>query len=153
MHSSNMATEDHSAAEKTTESTRVLVVDDDVETTDLLKVILKPHAFDVITTNSGQEGIDLARSTSPDVMIVDLLMPEVDGLKVCNEVRQFSNVPILVLSAVSKPGIVAQALDEGADDYLTKPMKSSVLVAHLNRLARRARAELEASRGNGKYRV
>ena len=62
-------------------------------------------------------------------------------------------MPVLVLSAVNNPGMVAQALNSGADDYLTKPMKSSVLIAYLNKLARRGRAELEAHRGNEKYRL
>lgn len=132
--------------------TRVLIVDDDSETTDLLKLILEPNAFEVVTATSGREGVDIARKLNPDVMIVDLLMPDVDGLKVCRQVRQFSSVPILVLSAVSKPGIVAQALDEGADDYLIKPIKNNVLVASLKKLTRRARAEQEVET-NGIYRM
>lgn len=123
--------------------TRVLIVDDDVETTDILKLILEPNAYEVVTAASGREGVDLARKLNPDVMIVDLLMPDMDGLNVCRQVRKFSSVPILVLSAVSKPGIVAQALDEGADDYLIKPMKNNVLVASLKKLTRRARVEQE----------
>jgi len=129
---------------------KVLVIDDDVETTDLLKIILEPNAFEVLAAHSGPEGLDLVRETDPDVIILDLLMPGMDGLMVCKELRQFSNVPILVLSAVSRPGIVAQALNEGADDYLTKPMKSSVLIAHLNKLARRAKAEKVASQASAK---
>ena len=133
--------------------TRVLVVDDDSETTDLLKILLESNAFEVITTTSGQEAVKLAQKRMPEVMIVDLLMPDMDGLSVCKEVRKFSNVPILVPSAISKPGIVAQALEAGADDYLIKPMKGNVLIAYLNRLARRARAELEVSRADGVYRM
>jgi len=132
--------------------TRVLVVDDDNDTTDLLKIILTPSAFKVITANSGQEGVELARKLSPDVMVVDLFMPGMDGLMVCKEVRKFSNVPILVLSAVGKPGVAEQALDEGADDYLIKPMNNKVLIASLNKLTRRARAEQAAiQQSNGEH--
>ena len=127
--------------------TRVLVVDDDIEMTDLLKIILEPNSFEVFAANSGADGIQLAEQISPDVMILDLHMPEMDGWEVCHEIRQFSQVPILILSAISKPGMAARALDEGADDFLLKPMTSSVLVALLKKLARRARAEQEASRG------
>ena len=74
-------------------STRVLVVDDDFDTTELLKIVLEPNAFEVIAVNSGQEGIELARKTNPDVMVVDLLMPGTDGMKVCREVRRFSKFP------------------------------------------------------------
>ena len=71
-------------------------------------------------------------------------MPETDGLQACKAIRQFSNVPILVLSALNNPGLIAMALDEGADDFLSKPVPSGVLVAHLNTLARRARTTREA---------
>jgi DNA-binding response OmpR family regulator len=120
-------------------SVRVLIVDDDPETTDLFKILLEPQRFEILTANSGSQGVDLARQENPDVMVVDLFMPEMDGLSVCKEVRKFSNVPILMLSAISKPGLLSQAIEEGADGYLLKPMKSSVLIANINRLARRER--------------
>jgi two-component system KDP operon response regulator KdpE len=130
--------------------TRVLVVDDDTEMTELLKIILGPQNFELFAANSGSEGIEFARKLNPDVIILDLSLPDMDGWLVCTEIRKFSPVPILVLSAISKPGMVAQALDAGADDYMLKPMTSGVLIAHLNRLARRARAEQEAS-GRSKF--
>lgn len=133
--------------------TQVLIVDDDKETTDLLRIILESDSFEVTTATSGRDGVRLAREIDPDVMIVDLLMPGMDGLKVCREVRKFSNVPILVLSAVNKPRVAAQALDEGADDYLIKPMKNNVLIACLNKLTRRARAEQEIGKSNGLFRM
>jgi len=126
-------------------TTRVLFVDDDQNTTDLFKIVLSSSEFEVLTASSGPDGIEMARQFSPDVMVVDLLMPEMDGLMVCKEMRKFSNVPIIILSAVSRPGIVEQALDEGADDYLTKPMNRNLLVASINRLARRARVEQVSS--------
>ena len=66
-----------------------------------------------------------------------LLMPEMDGWEICKEVRSFSQVPIIVLSALNDPSMVASVLDAGADDYLTKPTPSRILVAHINRLTRR----------------
>jgi DNA-binding response OmpR family regulator len=69
------------------------------------------------------------------------MMPGMDGWQVCSEVRSFSDVPILILSALDSPGMVASALDAGADDYLVKPVPSGVLLAHLNNLVRRALAE------------
>lgn len=125
--------------------TRILVIDDDQAMTEMLRLVLEPNAFEVHEAHSGQEGIEAARHMNPEVVVLDLLMPGMDGWEVCKEIRSFSQVPILVLSAISKPGIVARALDEGADDYLLKPMPSSVLIAHLKRLARRARAEQEAN--------
>lgn len=119
--------------------TRVLIIDDDRETTDLFKVILEPNDFDVLVANSGQEGVRLARSMQPDVLVVDMLMPDMDGLAVCQEVRRFSNAPILMLTAFGKPSVMEQALDEGADDYLIKPLSNTLFIASLNKLARRAR--------------
>ncbi len=132
-------------------STKVLIVDDDSDTTDLLKIILEPNGFKVIVANTGRQGIELARNLDPDVMVVDLLMPDMDGLKLCREVRQFSNMPILILSAVSRPNVAEEVLNSGADDFLVKPMSSGVLIASLNRLARRARAEHQTQLSNGNY--
>jgi DNA-binding response OmpR family regulator len=125
--------------------TRILVIDDDQAMTEMLRLVLEPNAFDVQVAHSGPEGIESTRQLNPEVVVLDLLMPGMDGWEVCREIRKFSQVPILVLSAISKPGIIARALDEGADDYLLKPMPSSVLIAHLKRLARRARAEQESN--------
>ncbi len=128
--------------------TRVLVIDDDQAMTEMLRLVLEPNAFDVHEAHSGPEGIEAARQLKPEVIVLDLLMPGMDGWEVCEEIRTFSQVPILVLSAISKPGIIARALDAGADDYLLKPMPSNVLIAHLKKLARRARAEQETSKPN-----
>jgi len=131
--------------------TRILVIDDDQAMTEMLRLVLEPNAFEVHEAHSGPDGIEAARSLNPEVVVLDLLMPGMDGWEVCKEIRTFSQVPILVLSAISKPGIVARALDEGADDYLLKPMPSSVLIAHLKKLARRARAEQESSNSDFNY--
>jgi DNA-binding response OmpR family regulator len=120
-------------------TTSILVVDDDWASTDLLRIILEPKDFKVITANSGREGVEMARSLAPDVMIVDLYMPDMDGLSVCRQVRRFSNVPILILTAQGKPDMLAKVLNEGADDYLVKPLNNNLLIASINRLARRAR--------------
>jgi len=125
--------------------TSVLVIDDDVAMTEMLKAILEPKAFEVMTAKTAEEGISAAKIRNPDVVVLDLYMQEVDGWQVCRSIRQFSKVPILVLSALNKPGAVAQALDEGADDYLIKPVPSGVLIAHLKNLIRRSRAEKQAS--------
>jgi two-component system KDP operon response regulator KdpE len=131
--------------------TRILVIDDDQAMTEMLRLVLEPSSFDVYEAHSGPEGIEATRQLNPEVVVLDLLMPDMDGWEVCKEIRTFSQVPILVLSAISKPGIVARALDEGADDYLLKPMPSSVLIAHLKRLARRARAEQESTNNDINY--
>ncbi len=125
-------------------STRILVIDDDKVLTDMLKISLEPDSFDVITANSGEEGLTAARQQRPEVIILDLVMPGVNGWQIGKAIREFSRVPILVLTALDKPEVVTSALDEGADDFLIKPVSTEILVAHINNLSRRARAEMEA---------
>lgn len=124
---------------------RVLVIDDDKVLTDMLEISLDPVYFNVITANSGESGLAAARTQKPDVIILDLVMPGVNGWQIGKAIREFSNIPILVLSALDKPEVVTSALDEGADDFLLKPVSMEILVAHLNKLTRRARAEMEAT--------
>lgn len=116
---------------------KILVIDDDTAVTDLLSVLLRSQGFEVVSTNNSTDGVSLARQEQPDMIILDLMMPEMDGWEVCRAVRAFSQVPIIVLSALNDPSMVASVLDAGADDYLTKPTPSRVLVAHINRLLRR----------------
>ena len=115
----------------------VLTIDDDPAITDLLSVLLTATGFDVIVANSGAEGLRLIKEQAPRLVVLDLMMPDMDGWQVCRAVRAFSSVPILVLSALDEPSIVASILDLGADDFLVKPVPSAVLVAHLNKLTRR----------------
>jgi DNA-binding response OmpR family regulator len=117
---------------------KILVIDDDVAMTELLKMLLMPTHSIVIAANSGAEALQLAGETAPDIYILDLMMPDMDGWQVCEAIRKFTNAPILVLSALDNPGTVAKALDAGADDYLIKPVPSGILIAHINNLFRRA---------------
>jgi len=126
---------------------KILVIDDDFAMTELLKLLLMPTHSIVITANSGAEGLELSKEEYPDLFILDLMMPEMDGLQVCETIRKFSIAPILVLSALDNPGMVAKALDAGADDYLIKPVPSGVLIAHINNLVRRATVQYNISIG------
>ena len=116
---------------------KILVIDDDAAVTDLLSLLLKSQGFDVISTNSSTDGLNLIRDEQPDMVVLDLMMPEIDGWEICRSVRSFSQVPIIILSALNDPSMIASVLDAGADDYLTKPTPSRVLVAHINRLVHR----------------
>lgn len=116
---------------------KVLAIDDDPAMTELLSLLLKTHGFEVLMADNGTDGVKIIREQTPDIVILDLMMPMMDGWDVCKTVRSFSNVPIIILSALNSPGLVASALDAGADDYLIKPVPSGVLVALLNRLIKR----------------
>lgn len=115
----------------------VLLIDDDPEVAVTLRTLLRGQDFDIQPVFGGREGISACREGEPDVVILDLLMPELDGWQVCEEIRSFSEVPILILSALGSPGSVARALDSGADDYLIKPVHASLLASRLRTLARR----------------
>ena len=128
----------------------VLTIDDDIAITELLSMLLQTHGYAVLTANSGESGIRIIEDKKPDVVILDLMMPGMDGWQVCKQTRRFSNVPILILSALDDPSMIASALDAGADDYLVKPVSSKILVAHINKLIRRT-GILEEPNGNLAY--
>jgi DNA-binding response OmpR family regulator len=115
---------------------KILVIDDDVAITELLSMLLRTHGFDVIVTNSGADGIHLAEEITPNVVLLDLMMPDKDGWQVCKAIRSSSNVPILILSAINDPSVVASVLDAGADDFLVKPVPTGVLIAHIRKMVR-----------------
>lgn len=112
----------------------ILLIDDDTEMGLMLRTQLHGQDYQVRAVFSGREGIEVCRQSAPDIVILDLLMPEIDGWDVCQQIRSFSDVPILVLSALGAPGNVARALDAGATDYLIKPVHSSLLSTRLRML-------------------
>jgi DNA-binding response OmpR family regulator len=116
---------------------KILVIDDDPAMTDLLKLLLRPAAQTIIAANSGLEGIRIIKELIPDIIILDMMMPEMSGVEVCHKVREFTKIPILILSALDSPGMVVSALEAGADDYLIKPTTIGMLLAHINKLMRR----------------
>ena len=116
---------------------KILVIDDDSAVTDLLSLLLRSQGFAVTATTNSTEGLSIIRENAPDVVVLDLMMPEMDGWQICKAVRDFSQVPIIILSALNDPSMIASVLDAGADDYLTKPTPSRVLIAHINRLVHR----------------
>ncbi|HSB65232.1 MAG TPA: response regulator transcription factor [Anaerolineales bacterium] len=117
--------------------TKLLVFDQDTLGENFLKQMLKPDGFEIIKVSSNTDGLLASRSLKPDVIVINLMQPPANGWKICRKLREFSQVPILVLAAVSDPHIIALWLDAGADDYLTKPFSTEVLVAHLQKLTRR----------------
>jgi DNA-binding response OmpR family regulator len=116
---------------------KILVIDDDQAMTDLLEILLEPLSSEVIKANTGLDGVELAKENHLDVILLDLMMPDVDGWQICKQIRDFSQVPILILSALDNPGMIAEALNVGADDYLIKPVTKGMLIARINKLMRR----------------
>lgn len=119
-------------------ATKLLIIDDNPSITDMLELVLPPEGFDVTTVNSGQDGIEVTRELNPDVVVLDLMMPGIDGWRVCKEIRTFSQVPILILSAVVDTEEVSKAIDVGANDYLVKPAPLDKLINQVKSLVENA---------------
>jgi len=117
---------------------KILVIDDEEQIRRALKSILSARHYDVILAVDGDEGIDLAIDHTPDLIVLDLTLPGMSGLEVCRELRTWYNGPILVLSVRSGDPDKIDALDLGADDYLTKPFSAGELLARIRALLRRA---------------
>jgi two-component system KDP operon response regulator KdpE len=117
---------------------RVLVCDDEPQILRALRVILRDAGFEVVTAQTAQEALDIAVLRAPNAAIIDLILPDGDGIDVCRSIREWSEMPILVLSAVGEEGEKIRALDAGADDYVTKPFAPGELIARLNAALRRA---------------
>lgn len=115
---------------------KILVINDDHAMTELLLLLLQPSSS-VQAAATEKAGVQLAHEQIFDLILVDLLTQQANGWDVCRQIRQFSRVPILILSALDNPGSVAAALDAGADDYIIKPVTSGCLMAHINRLVSR----------------
>ena len=115
---------------------RVLVVDDEPGIGNILRIKLRFHGYEVITTTSGAEAIELIRTQKPDIVLLDILMPDVTGMDVLDRVRAFSQVPIIVFTA--KPDIAQFALKNGANDSIAKPFNPDQLVAKLESVLSKA---------------
>jgi two-component system, OmpR family, KDP operon response regulator KdpE len=120
---------------------RILVCDDEPQILRALRVILRDAGFEVVTAASAEEALDAASVHPPDAAILDLVLPDGDGVGVTREIREWSEMPILVLSAVGEEAEKIRALDAGADDYITKPFGPGELVARLNAVLRRTDGE------------
>ncbi len=119
---------------------RVLVCDDELQILRALKVILRDAGFEVIGSASAQEALDAAAVKNPDAAILDLVLPDGDGVEVCRSIREWSAMPIIVLSAIGEEAQKVRALEAGADDYVTKPFSPAELTARLTRALERAGA-------------
>jgi two-component system KDP operon response regulator KdpE len=121
---------------------RILIVDDERQITRVLRTSLQSSGYEVTVANNGMEAFDLFKSVSPDLVITDLSMPEMDGLELTRALRAISEVPIIVLSVREQEPIKVAALDEGADDYVTKPFSMQELLARVRaNLRKGARVE------------
>lgn len=120
------------------ERQRILVVDDEPQITRVLRTTLSSHGYTIRTAGDGDEALEIMREWAPDLIITDLAMPNMEGLELCRRVRAKSPVPIVVLSVRGEEKTKIEALDSGADDYVTKPYGPDELLARVRALLRRA---------------
>ena len=120
---------------------KVLVVDDDAKTVELVKLYLNRDGYRVITAYDGVEALRLARESHPDLIVLDLMLPGVDGLEICRILRDESDVPIIMLTAMTTDQDRLTGLDMGADDYVTKPFSPRELAARVRAVLRRIPGE------------
>lgn len=116
---------------------KILIVEDEKEISNLVKDYLTASNYDVIVANDGEEGIEKFRSESPDMAILDIMLPKVDGFEVCRTIRQESRIPIIMLSARKEDTDKILGLGLGADDYITKPFSPRELIARVQSHLRR----------------
>ena len=126
-------------------TTKILVVDDEPRYLRLLEANLRTEGYEVISAQDGLQAIELFSASPTDMILLDVMMPKLDGFAVCQRIRQFSNVPIIMLTAKGEEQDRVRGLDMGADDYLTKPFSATELLARVRAVLRRSQASKDVS--------
>lgn len=117
---------------------KLLIADDDPSIAEALAASFPPSTFTIIPAYSAREALYLIHTVAPDIVVMEMTMPDLPGIELCKAIRDVSEAPILVISALDRPDIIVAALEAGADDYLVKPFTNNMLVAHVMKLARHA---------------
>jgi two-component system response regulator VicR len=123
---------------------KILVVDDEVPVTDLIKYNLEKALYQVLVAHDGESALQIARDSHPDLILLDLMLPRIDGLDVCRELRKTSQVPIIMVTARGEEADRVIGLELGADDYLTKPFSMRELMARIKAVLRRNQPSTES---------
>ncbi|MEU0525936.1 two-component system response regulator CseB [Streptomyces niveus] len=142
----------HPSPPATAAEARLLLVEDDEVIRNTVRMLLERYGFTVSTAHDGLTGLEMFRETDPDLLLLDVMLPDLDGIGLCRRVRELSLAPILMMSARGDALDVVAGLEAGADDYVVKPCESAVLVARIRSLLRRASftpALTGAGAGNG----
>ncbi|MGV3721161.1 MAG: response regulator [Actinomycetota bacterium] len=117
---------------------RMLIIEDDPDTQQMLTMILRSEGYDVLTAGNGPLGLELLRKMGPDLVILDWMLPGMEGIEVCKRAREFSSVPVIMLTAKTASADKVAGLDTGADDFLAKPFEPEELLARIRAQLRRS---------------
>ena len=123
---------------------KILVVDDDTNICELLRLYLTKEGYQVTTANDGEEGLDKFNQVKPDMVLLDVMMPKMDGLEVCRRIRKLGNTPVMMLTAKGETFDKVLGLELGADDYMVKPFDTKEVVARIKAVLRRCRPDKAA---------
>ncbi len=127
---------------------KILVVDDDTNICELLRLYLEKEGYTVIIANTGMQAVKSFAELQPDLMLLDIMLPELDGWQVCREIRKYSNKPIIMLSAKGETFDKVLGLELGADDYITKPFEAKEVLARIKAVLRRTAGTAAAPEAN-----
>lgn len=130
--------------------TKILVVDDDRNICELLKLYLENDGYTVFVANDGQEAVEMFQSKAPELVLLDIMLPKMDGWQVCREIRKTSNTPIIMLTAKGETFDKVLGLELGADDYVTKPFDAKEVMARVKAVLRRASGSNDAEENSKK---
>ena len=124
---------------------KILVVDDDLNICELLKLYLENDGYVVYTANDGKQAVDMFKNKTPDLVLLDIMLPKMDGWQVCREIRKTSGVPIIMLTAKGETFDKVLGLELGADDYVVKPFDTKEVMARVKAVLRRTKGDSEAT--------
>lgn len=120
---------------------KVLIVDDDENIVELMRINFMKEGFDTCTANDGERAVELFKTETPSIVILDVMMPKMDGWQVCREIRRISNIPIIMLTAKGETFDKVLGLELGADDYMVKPFETKELIARVKAVLRRSESK------------
>lgn len=129
-------------------SQKILIIEDDRDSLKMIGVILEKEGYNIVATQKGKRGLDLAKTTKPDLVVLDLMLPDMDGLQIAHQLRdhpETARIPLLMFTAKSQPDDKITGLESGADAYVTKPAKPAELIAQANALLRRTEQQAPSS--------
>ncbi len=116
---------------------KILIIEDEPQLVGILEYLLKDEGYSVLAAYNGEDGLKLAKMEKPDLVILDIMLPQMDGFEVCNRIRKYTTIPVIILSAKKEDENIIKGLEIGADDYITKPFNHRELILRMQKILKR----------------